>query len=203
MAQLLGQVLLDEVGAGRERRREIFRLDRMVARKLRMVGEVLAVVLPKATRVGAVGVLADRVDLVLRPGSQLKAHRRILADGSGACNGLQLRQPKEMRRRLWKSLPAAAKGPMLAVMSPRAAQPPPDLKRLKAAIDAAVVKSRTPPEPGVTSWPFTFPQQHLSRDEWRLLVDVVRHVRTHERGVFKLFLYERTMLDLVVAYMRI
>jgi hypothetical protein len=54
----------------------------------------------------------------------------------------------------------------------------------------------------MTSWPYMVPQQHLTRDEWRLLVNVVRYVRTHERAVFKLFLYERTILDLIVSYMQ-
>jgi hypothetical protein len=84
----------------------------------------------------------------------------------------------------------------------RASTSPPDLKLLKAAIDDAVVKSRTPPEPGMTSWPFTFPQQHLTQDEWLLLISVVRYIRTHHRPVFRLFLYERTMVDLIVAYMQ-
>jgi hypothetical protein len=78
----------------------------------------------------------------------------------------------------------------------------PDLKRLKAAVDAAVIKSRTPPEPGVTSWPLTFPQEHLSKEEWRLLLDVGLYIRTHHRAVFKQFLYESTILDVVVDYLQ-
>lgn len=84
----------------------------------------------------------------------------------------------------------------------RTAKGIPDLKRLKAAVDAAVIKSRTPPGPGVTSWPFTFPQEHLTKDEWRLLLDVLLYIRTHHRGVFKQFLYERTILDLIVDYLQ-
>lgn len=96
----------------------------------------------------------------------------------------------------------AAEGPMLRYVARRASTSPPDLRLLKAAIDSAVVKSRMPPEAGMTSWPFTFPQQHLTRDEWLLLVSVVRYIRTHHRQVFKLYLYERTMIDLVVAYVQ-
>src|SRR4051812_34981135 len=78
----------------------------------------------------------------------------------------------------------------------------PDLKRLKEAVDAAVLKSRTPPEPGMTSWPFTFPQQHLTREDWMLLVSVVRHIRTHHRAVYKRFLQELTMFDVIVEYIQ-
>jgi hypothetical protein len=42
------------------------------------------------------------------------------------------------------------------------------------------------------SWPFTFPQEHLSRDEWGLLIAVLRHIRAE--------LYQRTIADVIVEY---
>jgi hypothetical protein len=51
------------------------------------------------------------------------------------------------------------------------------------------------------SWPFTFPQQHLSRDESVLVWDVVRYVRRDHRDLYGKFLRERTIYDHVVDYL--
>jgi hypothetical protein len=50
------------------------------------------------------------------------------------------------------------------------------------------------------SWPFTFPQEHLSRDEWGLLIAVLRHIRAEHRALFRRFLYQRTITDVIVEY---
>jgi hypothetical protein len=76
-----------------------------------------------------------------------------------------------------------------------------DLKRLKKAVEVAVIKSRTPPEEGMTSWPFTFPQQHFTRDDWTVAYRVLRRIRTEHRVVYKKFLYERTVIDLIVDHL--
>jgi hypothetical protein len=77
---------------------------------------------------------------------------------------------------------------------------PPDLSRLKQVVDEAVRASRLPPKPGMTSWPFRFPQQHLSRQDFQLLVQVLRFVQEHHRRVFNVYLHERTILDLVFDF---
>jgi hypothetical protein len=77
-----------------------------------------------------------------------------------------------------------------------------DLKALKAAVDAAVKATRTPPEEGMASWPFTLPQEHFSEKDWRLLWNVVREIRTTHANVYRKFLYEQTIADLVVDYVK-
>lgn len=76
----------------------------------------------------------------------------------------------------------------------------PDLKKLKRAIDRAVVATRTPPEPGMTSWPITLPEDHFTEADWRLLYDVVRHIRDHHNAVYRRFLYDRTVARNIVEY---
>jgi len=87
------------------------------------------------------------------------------------------------------------------VNPPPAGPETPDPKRLKAAVDAAVLATRTPPEPGATSWPFTIPQQHFSPADWKLLWDVVRYVRRRHNALFRKFLYSQTIADLVVDHL--
>jgi hypothetical protein len=77
----------------------------------------------------------------------------------------------------------------------------PDIRRLKRAVDAAVIATQTPPHPGAESWPFTFPQQHLKADERRLVWEVVRLVRREHRDLYRRFLRERTIYDHVVDYL--
>jgi hypothetical protein len=77
----------------------------------------------------------------------------------------------------------------------------PNIRRLKRAVDAAVVASRTSPEPGVESWPFTFPQEHLQPDESLLVWDVVRYVRRDHRNLYRDFLHERTIYDHIVDHL--
>jgi hypothetical protein len=77
----------------------------------------------------------------------------------------------------------------------------PDIARLKQAVDAAVIATHTPPEPGMTSWPFTFPQQHLTTAETRLLYAVVRHIRKQSGAVYRRFLYDQTIADYIVEHL--
>ncbi|MBA3735302.1 MAG: hypothetical protein H0W90_08900 [Actinobacteria bacterium] len=81
---------------------------------------------------------------------------------------------------------------------PRSSRP--NVRRLKRAIDAAVVASRTPPEAGAESWPFTFPQEHLQPNESLLVWDVVRYIRRDHRDLYREFLHERTIYDHIVEY---
>jgi hypothetical protein len=86
-------------------------------------------------------------------------------------------------------------------MGPSASTTTPDIARLKKAVDAAVLATHTPPKPGMTSWPFTFPQQHLSDTETRLLYAVVRHIRREHGAVYKRFLYDQTIADYIVEHL--
>jgi hypothetical protein len=98
--------------------------------------------------------------------------------------------PRWMRRRLSYSRLMARQRPGK-----------PNIARLQRAVDAAVVATNTPPEPGMESWPFTFPQDHLSRDDRLLLWDVVRYVRREHRDVFRKFVRERTVYDHIFEYL--
>lgn len=84
---------------------------------------------------------------------------------------------------------------------PRQRQPSPDIAALKRAVDAALRAARTPPHPGAESWPYTFPQEHLTPEESRLVWDVVRYVRRRHRPLYRQFLHERTIYDHVVDYL--
>jgi hypothetical protein len=76
----------------------------------------------------------------------------------------------------------------------------PDLERVKRVTDAAVRATQTPPEPGMTTWPMTFPEDHFSNSDWRLIYDVVRHVRDAHNAVYRRFLYDRTIAAHIVEY---
>jgi hypothetical protein len=78
----------------------------------------------------------------------------------------------------------------------------PDLAPLKRAVDAAVAATHTPPTPGATSWPSTFPQQHLAPDDALRIWDVVRYVRRDHRRLYRQFLSQWTVYDFVVDYLR-
>lgn len=84
-------------------------------------------------------------------------------------------------------------------MAPTRGQP--DVGALKAAVDLAVIASRTPPTPDATEWPFTFPQQHLGPAAWGIVWDVVRYLRREETGLFRRFLQPRTIADFVIDFL--
>lgn len=89
---------------------------------------------------------------------------------------------------------------MTFVARPGASRP--DLGHLKRAVDAAVAATHTPPTPAATSWPFTFPQQHLAPDDALRIWDVVRYVRRDHRRLYRQFLSQWTIYDFVVDYLR-
>ncbi|MBA2383536.1 MAG: hypothetical protein H0V68_02590 [Actinobacteria bacterium] len=53
----------------------------------------------------------------------------------------------------------------------------------------------------MTSWPFTFPQQHLTDGETRLLYQVVRYIRNQHGSLYRKFLYDQTIADDIVEYL--
>jgi hypothetical protein len=77
----------------------------------------------------------------------------------------------------------------------------PGIGDLKAAVDAAVVASRTPPTPDATSWPATLPRAHLRREDWFRVWDVVRYLRREQRDTYNAFVQERTVADFIVDYL--
>lgn len=79
--------------------------------------------------------------------------------------------------------------------------PSPDIKRLKREVEAAVVASQTPPEPGVESWPFTFPQEHLTPDAWALVWGVIRHIRRNELALYRRFIHPHSIGDFIVDFL--
>jgi hypothetical protein len=76
----------------------------------------------------------------------------------------------------------------------------PDLARLKRAVDAAVLATRTPPTPGAESWPITFPDEHLTQEDQALVWEVVRYIRRAERELYRKFLHERTIFSNIVNH---
>ena len=64
-----------------------------------------------------------------------------------------------------------------------------------------MLPSPSSPTPGATSWPLTFPQQHLAPDEALEMWSVVRHVRQHHRRLYRKFLSQWTIYDVVVDYL--
>lgn len=77
----------------------------------------------------------------------------------------------------------------------------PDIAALKTAVDSAVAASRRPPTLDAKSWPFRFPQQHLEREAWRLVWDLVRYVRRTEPDLHRQFLHARSIADFTIDFL--
>lgn len=58
-----------------------------------------------------------------------------------------------------------------------------------------------PPEPGMESWPVTFPQDHLSLEAWQIVWSLVSEIRGGDQEVYGQFLYERTIAEVVVDFL--
>src|SRR5689334_23227698 len=76
----------------------------------------------------------------------------------------------------------------------------PNLRRLRRLVLEAREATRQPPEPGMTTWPLTFPIQHLTPEAWAILWDLVRVVRERHARVYASFLREHAIIELVVDY---